>query len=871
MNAWSRTIRRRFAAFAVSGALVGTAVVIGAGTAEAAHSTELFASPDGSGSACQLYAPCSITQAQATVRKQTAGMSGDITVYMRGGTYQLSAPLTFGAADSGQHGYTVAYRAYPGETPVISGGRSVNGWKLSDASKNIWSAPIPAGTQSRQLYVNGVRVPRAQGPSPVSLTQTATGYTADGTALAGWRNPGNIEFAFTGGNGAWTQPRCDVASASGTTVTMRQPCWDNLHLPQSPTAPDGDNPSGGFPGLSNSATPSFIENAYELLSPGHWYLDQSAHKVYYVPTAGQKVSSLHFVLPTLQTLVRGAGTLSAPVHDLAFSGITFSYATWLQPSGNDGFAEMQANMTLTGAGAATSQGLCSYISPAGTCPFASWTKPPAAVDFSAAHHVSFTGDLFTHLGAAGLGMQFGSQDNLIKGDEFTDISGSGILLGNTNDPQPIGGDVREINTRNTITDNYVHAIGAEYPSAPGIWVGYTQHTTITHNQLNDLPYSGISLGWGGWHTNSETPDTNPNINGYNLIADNLIFHHMQVLRDGGAVYTNGPQGTSLANGLTISGNVAYDDHALNDYYTDEGGAYITISGNVAYHSDGNFNGGCSATGNESITGNYYVSGLDAFVCSPTTVDIQPSGNVEIPSNPRASDIPASILAQAGLESPYTALSTREKPRVLSVGPDVAPGGTTVLISGSGFTPGAKVSFGTLPSTQVTVLSAGLLTAVAPADGTGTVDVTVTTAAGTSAVDTNRDPYTYGSNLSLLANATASDTFENLPQWGPSMAIDGNEDTRWATDSGVHAATLDLTWPTPVTVSRTSLEEWSIDGQRIRQYQIQAWDGSSWVTVFNGGTPAEKQVDQFTPVTTTKIRLNITDSTDGPTIKEFQVS
>jgi hypothetical protein len=871
MNARGRTIRQRFTAVAISGALAATAFVMAAGTAQAAHSTMLYAAPTGKGKACRLVAPCSITQAQETVRRKAADMTGDITVYLRGGTYQLAAPLSFGAADSGQNGHTVSYLAYPGEAPAISGGRSVTGWTLSNAAKNIWAAPVPAGTQSRQLYVNGVRVPRASGASPVSLTQTADGYTAGSTALAGWRNPSNIEFVFTGGNGAWTQPRCDVASVSGTTITMRQPCWSNLHLPATPTAPDGDNPSGGFGGLSGSATPSQVENAYELLSPGHWYLDQSAHMIYYIPKAGQTVTSLNFVLPTLTRLVEGAGTLNAPVHNLAFSGITFEYATWLQPSGDDGFAEMQANMTLTGAGAATGQGLCSYISPAGTCPFAAWTKPPAAVDFSAAHNVSFTGDLFTHLGAAGLGLQFGSQNNSVKGDEFTDISGSAVLLGNTTDPQPIGGDTREISTGNTITDDYVHNVGVEYWGAPGIWVGYTQHTQITHNQLNDLPYSGISLGWGGWHTNSQTPDANANINSDNLIADNLIFHHMQSLQDGGAIYTNGPQGTSLAHGLTISGNVAYDDHTNNEYYTDEGGAYVTISGNVAYHNDGNFNGGCSATGHMSVTGNYYVSGLDGFVCSPATLDIQPTGNIQIPGNPRTSDIPASILSQAGLEPAYAVLSTRETPRVLEVGPNVAPGGTSVLISGSGFAAGAQVHFGTVPSPQVTVLSPGLLTAVAPSAGTGTVDVTVTTAVGTSPVDTGKDPFTYGTNLSLLATASASNTFQNSPDWAPSKAIDGNEETRWATDSGVTAATLDLTWPGPVSVSRTMLEEWTVDGQRIRQYQIQYWDGSAWATLVNGGTPTAKQVDQFTPVTTTRIRLNITQSTDGPTIKEFQVS
>jgi hypothetical protein len=120
----------------------------------------------------------------------------------------------------------------------------------------------------------------------------------------------------------------------------------------------------------------------------------------------------------------------------------------------------------------------------------------------------------------------------------------------------------------------------------------------------------------------------------------------------------------------------------------------------------------------------------------------------------------------------------------------------------------------------------VLTAVAPSAGTGTVDVTVTTAAGTSPVDTAKDSFTYGTNLALLATASASNTFQNLPDWAPSKAIDGNEETRWATDSGVTAATLDLTWPDPVSVSRTMFEEWTIDGQRIRQYQIQPFPSFS---------------------------------------------
>src|SRR5581483_1821386 len=114
----------------------------------------------------------------------------------------------------------------------------VSGWKLVDQARNLWSAPAPQSLQNtRQLYVDGIRADRARGRSPVELTETKTGYTASSDLLSHWRNPGDIEFVYTGGNalwsekseglGPWTEPRCPVAKIDGASVTMAQPCWDN--------------------------------------------------------------------------------------------------------------------------------------------------------------------------------------------------------------------------------------------------------------------------------------------------------------------------------------------------------------------------------------------------------------------------------------------------------------------------------------------------------------------------------------------------------------------------------------------------------------------------------------------------------------------
>ena len=163
---------------------------------------------------------------------------------------------------------------------------------------------------------------------------------------------------------------------------------------------------------------------------------------------------------------------------------------------------------------ASPQGACQYAKPAGTgtCPFASRTRTPANVVLSATHDVTMAGDEFTHLGGAGLDIDYGSQGDLVTGNEFKDISASAIQLGSTDDPQPadVGAGPEEINSGNVITDNYIHDVANQYLGGVGIWLGYTQRSLIAHNQIDDVPYTGISIGWGGWHANVLTPNSDSN-------------------------------------------------------------------------------------------------------------------------------------------------------------------------------------------------------------------------------------------------------------------------------------------------------------------------------------------------------------------------
>jgi hypothetical protein len=83
--------------------------------------------------------------------------------------------------------------------------------------------------------------------------------------------------------------------------------------------------------------------------------------------------------------------------------------------------------------------------------------------------------------------------------------------------------------------------------------------------------------------------------------------------------------------------------------------------------------------------------------------------------------------------PFTYVGAPVVPSVVSISPSSGPvtGGVVVTLTGTGFTGATAVNFGATPATFYGVFSDSLIVALAP-PGTGTVPVTVTTAAGTSA-------------------------------------------------------------------------------------------------------------------------------------------
>ncbi|MEW2122320.1 right-handed parallel beta-helix repeat-containing protein [Streptomyces sp. NPDC007259] len=535
----------RVTAASATAALLTALLAAPAGAAPGGTRT-LYAAPDGRGSSCTAARPCTLDGARDLARTEHGRA---VRVLLKDGTYRLEAALELGAADSG-----TTWAAAPGAHPVLSGGRDLTGWRKN--TDGTWTATVPEGTTPRQLFVDGHRATRARGEacSAATCDATATGMTgATATGIDHWAHPTDAEAVI---RIRWRNYHCRIAGVSGDTLTFAQPCWTNSASGTDRTGPAWDTTAVDSTRYSGVA---FFENAAELLDePGEFVWNSADRTVTYLPREGEDMRHARAVTPHTEQLLTVDGA-----HDLTISGIGFAYAAYRQPDTDEGYAGMQAGLTLTGA--------TGPVDHAGRY----YTKPAAAVTVRGGRQVTIDTGRFTHLGGAGAVLEAGTKDSAVIRSTFTDLSSGAVYVGDT-EPLPEAALAGE---RNTVAYNTISRTGVEYTDAVGIWAGYEAGLTVDHNSLDHLPYSAISVGWG-WNQ----PEARQSVLRDNKVTDNRITDVMEVARqqhDGGAIYTQGAQPGTVVSGNYINrsayGNTERDGNGI---YLDEQSSYITVEKNV---------------------------------------------------------------------------------------------------------------------------------------------------------------------------------------------------------------------------------------------------------------------------------------------------
>ena len=124
--------------------------------------------PNPQGTDGPLATPAGARDALRRMKAKSNGqLPGPVTVSVRGGKYYLQETLVLGPEDSGTRAYPVTYSAYPGEQPILSGGRKLEGWR--PFKDHVFLCEIPDARASawrfRQLFYNGKRQTRARYPN----------------------------------------------------------------------------------------------------------------------------------------------------------------------------------------------------------------------------------------------------------------------------------------------------------------------------------------------------------------------------------------------------------------------------------------------------------------------------------------------------------------------------------------------------------------------------------------------------------------------------------------------------------------------------------------------------------------------------------
>ena len=527
-----------------------------------------------------------LRQAREWRRTEDNRIQGGITIYMEGGTYAFHEPVFIRPEDSGTKESPTIIRSVGDEKVILSGGISINGWKKQG---KVWVADVSVFNgrplDFRQLWVNGKKAVRARDVEDFEKMNRICSVDEKNEILyvpaVSIRrlidNKGNLKakYAEMVLHQMWCVANLRIRSVEvqGDSAAIR------FHQPESRIQFEHPWPR---PMVTTDGHNSafYLTNARELQDvPGEWYHDIDARKIYYYPREGEKMQEAKVIVPAVETLVRVEGTVDRPVCHIRFEKITFSYTTWMRPS-EKGHVPLQAGMYLTDGYRIDPKMQRNYLNH----PWDNqgWLgRPAAAVRVVAARQIDFERCRFEHLGSTGLDYEEAVQGGVVRGCLFRDIAGNGLLVGSFSpaahethlpyDPA----DRREVCTQQQINNCYFTEIGNEDWGCLAIAAGYVGDVNIEHNEINEVPYSGISLGWG-W---TQTVNCMRN----NRVHANLIHHYAKHMYDVAGIYTLGSQPKSYVTENCVHSiykpGYVHDPNHWFYLYTDEGSSFITVRDN----------------------------------------------------------------------------------------------------------------------------------------------------------------------------------------------------------------------------------------------------------------------------------------------------
>ena len=526
-----------------------------------------------------------LRKARELRRLKDASIKGGIHIIIKDGTYYLDEPLFVRPEDSGTADSPTTIEADVNAKPIFNGGIAIKNWKKTTTSINklktgtVWVADAPtiAGNviNYRQLWVNDVKAVRAKNTAGNKMERILSWDKETETCWIPFKDksvkfePGMEMFIIQW----WAIANLRIKNIEVVKDSARL----SFEKPESRIQSEHPWPAPWI-SKNNGNSAFFLNNGMSMLNEaGEWFLDRKNAKIYYIPRAGENMANAKVIAPVLENLVEVKGTIDTPVHDIKFKGISFQYSNWLRPS-QQGHVPLQAGMYLLDAYKLKIPGTPNQASLENQA----WVgRPRAAVEVNYANNTVFESCSFEHLSSTGLDLNKGTHHNVVQGNLFKDIGGNGISVGVFSEeafeahlPLQVKDD-REVCSNELIADNLITNVANEDWGCLGIAAGFVKNLTIEHNEISDVAYSGISMGWGWTHTK--------NVMQNNKILANKIHHYAKHLHDVAGIYTLSSQPDSRIEENYIdkvyNSPYAHDPFLWLYLYTDEGSQHFTIKNN----------------------------------------------------------------------------------------------------------------------------------------------------------------------------------------------------------------------------------------------------------------------------------------------------